>query len=175
MLLQAYGAQAVVVSIDPRRVYVRSPGDTQRPCVRTCQLGPEGEEFCWWQCTVKVGSPGLPSESWAIPVHRAGCHAWPLCMVGAWAMHQLGPERSSCDNVALLRPGSCSVCCLQACWPCHDSASLRVQGGREGRDLDATELAQAAQALGAGELLLNCIDRCAPPPCSQLDYMVDPH
>ena len=37
-----------------------------------------------------------------------------------------------------------------------------MQGGREGRDLDATELAQAAQALGAGELLLNCIDRCSP-------------
>ena len=34
-----------------------------------------------------------------------------------------------------------------------------MQGGREGRDLDATELARAAQALGAGELLLNCIDR----------------
>ena len=43
-----------MVSIDPRRVYVRSPEDTQRPCVRTRQLGPEGEEFCWWQCTVKV-------------------------------------------------------------------------------------------------------------------------
>ena len=34
-----------------------------------------------------------------------------------------------------------------------------MQGGREGRDLDATELATAAQDLGAGELLLNCIDR----------------
>ena len=34
-----------------------------------------------------------------------------------------------------------------------------LQGGREGRDLDATELARAAQDLGAGELLLNCIDR----------------
>ena len=38
-----------------------------------------------------------------------------------------------------------------------------MQGGREGRDLDATELAQASQALGAGELLLNCIDRCGLP------------
>lgn len=38
------------------------------------------------------------------------------------------------------------------------------QGGREGRDIDAVELAQAVQELGAGEILLNCIDadgRCA--------------
>lgn len=52
--VQAYGAQAVVVSIDPRRVYVADPSATQRPCVRTAQLGPQGEEYCWWQCTVKV-------------------------------------------------------------------------------------------------------------------------
>ena len=81
----AYGAQAVVVSVDPRRVYVADPGDTKRPTVRTAIPGPRGEEFCWWQCTVK--------------------------------------------------------------------------GGREGRDVDATELARAAEALGAGEILLNCIDR----------------
>ncbi|KAK9790518.1 hypothetical protein WJX73_005965 [Symbiochloris irregularis] len=81
----AYGAQAVVVSIDPRRVYVADPSATERPCVRTKLPGRNGEEYCWWQCTVK--------------------------------------------------------------------------GGREGRDLDATELARAAADLGAGELLLNCIDR----------------
>jgi imidazole glycerol-phosphate synthase len=34
-----------------------------------------------------------------------------------------------------------------------------VKGGREGRDLDAVELARAVEALGAGEILLNCIDR----------------
>lgn len=31
-------------------------------------------------------------------------------------------------------------------------------GGREGRDIGAVELAGAVQALGAGEILLNCID-----------------
>ena len=83
----AYGAQAVVVSVDPRRVWVESPSSTPRPTVRvsTDQRGPNGEEYCWWQCTVR--------------------------------------------------------------------------GGREGRDLDAVELAVAAEALGAGEILLNCIDR----------------
>jgi Histidine biosynthesis protein len=47
--------------------------------------GPNGEEYCWWQCTVK--------------------------------------------------------------------------GGREGRDIDAITLAQGVEALGAGEIMLNCIDR----------------
>ena len=81
----AYGAQAVVVSVDPRRVYVADPKDTQRPTIRTSVPGPNGENYCWWQCTVK--------------------------------------------------------------------------GGREGRDVDAVELAIAVEALGAGEILLNCIDR----------------
>ena len=34
-----------------------------------------------------------------------------------------------------------------------------MRGGREGRELDALSLAQACEALGAGEILLNCIDR----------------
>ncbi len=66
-------------------MYVADPASTPRPTVRTATPGPAGEQFCWWQCTVK--------------------------------------------------------------------------GGREGRDLDAVELAQAVEALGAGEILLNCIDR----------------
>ena len=32
-------------------------------------------------------------------------------------------------------------------------------GGREGRELDALQLAMACEELGAGEILLNCIDR----------------
>eukprot|EP00983_Pelagomonas_calceolata_P111914 1159831-Pelagomonas_calceolata.AAC.17 len=32
------------------------------------------------------------------------------------------------------------------------------KGGREGRDIGAVELAQAVEALGTGEILLNCID-----------------
>ena len=34
-----------------------------------------------------------------------------------------------------------------------------IKGGREGRDLDAVTLAQVCEDLGAGEILLNCIDR----------------
>jgi imidazole glycerol-phosphate synthase len=81
----AYGNQAVVVSVDPRRVYVASPSDTTHHTIKTEFPGPDGEEYCWYQCTVK--------------------------------------------------------------------------GGREARDLDVIQLVQAVEQLGAGEILLNCIDR----------------
>ncbi|MBK1705429.1 imidazole glycerol phosphate synthase subunit HisF [Halochromatium glycolicum] len=80
-----YGNQAVVISVDPRRVYVDSPDATERTTIETALPGPNGERFCWFQCTVK--------------------------------------------------------------------------GGREGRDVDAIELARVCEQLGAGEILLNSIDR----------------
>jgi imidazole glycerol-phosphate synthase len=80
-----YGAQAVVISVDPRRVYVSDPGQTPHRVIRTAVPGPAGEAYCWYQCTVK--------------------------------------------------------------------------GGREGRDLDVIQLVTACEQLGAGEILLNCIDR----------------
>jgi len=82
---EVYGAQAVVVSIDPRRVYVSSPEDVRHHVIKTDTKGPDGETYCWYQCTIK--------------------------------------------------------------------------GGREGRDLDAVTLAQVCEKLGAGEILLNCIDK----------------
>ena len=82
--LQAYGAQAVVVSVDPKRVYVKDPATVKHKTTKTKKAGPSGEQYVWWQCTVK--------------------------------------------------------------------------GGREGRDLGAIELCQAVEQLGAGEILLNCID-----------------
>ena len=81
----AYGNQAVVVSVDPKRVYVASPSMTKHHTIRTTIPGPLGEQFCWYQCTIK--------------------------------------------------------------------------GGREARDLDVRQLLTAVEALGAGEILLNCIDR----------------
>jgi glutamine amidotransferase/cyclase len=80
-----YGNQAVVVSIDPRRIYVKSSDDAQFPVIETANAGPKKERYCWYQCTIK--------------------------------------------------------------------------GGREGRNLDAVTLAQICENLGAGEILLNCIDR----------------
>jgi glutamine amidotransferase/cyclase len=64
---------------------VNKPEDTHHPVMETAIKGPNGENYCWYQCTIK--------------------------------------------------------------------------GGREGRDLDAVTLARVVQELGAGEILLNCIDR----------------
>ncbi len=82
---RVYGAQAVVISIDPRRIYVNSPDETAHPVIETNLTGPNGQRYCWYQCTIK--------------------------------------------------------------------------GGREGRDVDAITLAKVCEELGAGEILLNCIDR----------------
>lgn len=82
---RVYGSQAVVISIDPRRVYIDDPQSVPHKVIATRQPGPNGENHCWYQCTIK--------------------------------------------------------------------------GGREGRPLDAVTLAQVCQKLGAGEILLNCIDR----------------
>ena len=83
----AYGNQAVVVSIDPRRVYL--PTSTlstfPHPYIPTTRPGPNGESHVWYQVTIK--------------------------------------------------------------------------GGRESRPLSVQELATAVEALGAGEILLNSIDK----------------
>lgn len=82
---KAYGAQSVVVSVDPKRQYVSSPDDIKHHTFETKSTGSNGEKYVWYQCTVK--------------------------------------------------------------------------GGREYRDLGAYELVKACEALGAGEILLNCIDK----------------
>ena len=83
-----YGAQAVVISIDPKRVYLKTKeeGDKKHVVVELeeSDAGPNGEQFCWYQCTVK--------------------------------------------------------------------------GGREAKDICAVTLAKSTEALGAGEIMLNCID-----------------
>ena len=82
---KAYGNQAVVVSVDPKRVYISKPAETKHNTIQTKYPGPNGEEACWYACTIK--------------------------------------------------------------------------GGRETRDMDVVELVQAVEAMGAGEILLNCIDK----------------
>ncbi|KAK0853236.1 Histidine biosynthesis bifunctional protein hisB [Friedmanniomyces endolithicus] len=82
---EAYGAQAVVVSVDPRRVYVARPEATTHHTLKTSTPGPQGEMYYWYACTIK--------------------------------------------------------------------------GGRETRDLDVIQLVTAVEAMGAGEILLNCIDK----------------
>ncbi|KAJ3305418.1 hypothetical protein HDV03_001512 [Kappamyces sp. JEL0829] len=74
MISYVYGAQAVVISVDPKRVYVSSPADTTHTTTATARPGPNGEKY----------------------------------------------------------------------W--------------EARDLDVVQLTSACEALGAGEILLNCMD-----------------
>ncbi|KAK9146490.1 hypothetical protein Sjap_006393 [Stephania japonica] len=81
---RVYGNQAVVVSIDPRRVYLNNPEDVEFKVIQVTNRGPNGEKYAWYQCT--------------------------------------------------------------------------INGGREGRPIGAYELAKAVEELGAGEILLNCID-----------------
>lgn len=90
-IFYAYGRQAVVVSIDPRRRWVTSAEDAKGHSIVDHSLapdrgirGPNGETLCWYECT--------------------------------------------------------------------------VQGGRAGSDLDVVQVTTAVEALGAGEILLNCID-----------------
>lgn len=82
---EAYGAQAVVVSVDPKRVYVASPEATSHATIKTSIPGPNGEQYCWYACT--------------------------------------------------------------------------SQGGRQTREIDTIQLVQAVEAMGCGEVLLNCIDK----------------
>jgi len=84
-IARVYGRQAVVISVDPRRVYVSNASSVPHRVIETNIPGPNGERYCWYRCTVK--------------------------------------------------------------------------GGREERDVDAITLAEVCEDLGAGEILLNCIDR----------------
>jgi glutamine amidotransferase/cyclase len=49
-----YGNQAVVISVDPRRVYVASPEDEKHHIIETATPGPHGERYCWYQCTIRA-------------------------------------------------------------------------------------------------------------------------
>lgn len=87
---KAYGSQAVVVSVDPRRVFVEGPGDGSvkgkgYTVIKTTKPDASGREYVYYACTIK--------------------------------------------------------------------------GGRETRDLDVVQLVVAVEAMGAGEILLNAIDR----------------
>jgi glutamine amidotransferase/cyclase len=60
VISHVYGAQAVVISIDPKRVYLASKADLGDKGHVVVELddgssGPNGEKYCWYQCTVKGG------------------------------------------------------------------------------------------------------------------------
>ncbi|RPA81864.1 imidazole glycerol phosphate synthase HisHF [Ascobolus immersus RN42] len=57
-IAKAYGNQAVVVSIDPRKQYVKASVATEHTTFPASPYGPEGEECYWYQCTTKGGREG---------------------------------------------------------------------------------------------------------------------
>lgn len=57
-IARVYGSQAVVISIDPRRVYVPGPERLPQKVMETAMPGPNGERFCWYQCTTQGGRQG---------------------------------------------------------------------------------------------------------------------
>jgi len=81
----AYGNQAVVVSVDLKRVYMEGPSSTPHHTIKMKYPNNEGFGYCWYQCYIK--------------------------------------------------------------------------GGLEARDLDVYQLMTAVEAMGCGEILLNCIDK----------------
>lgn len=44
-IAEVYGSQAVVTSIDPRRVYASAPGDVAHGTIRTEVSGPNGDRY----------------------------------------------------------------------------------------------------------------------------------
>ena len=70
-----YGSQAVVISIDPRRKYETDPKNTKNKCIETKRkLGPNGEKYCWFQCTIKGGREGrdIGAYELAIAMEKLG-------------------------------------------------------------------------------------------------------
>ena len=62
---RTYGRQAVVVSIDPRRVWVKTEAEAEGHAL--CDhsslpdrglRGPDGQTLCWYECTVQGGRAG---------------------------------------------------------------------------------------------------------------------
>jgi len=52
---EAYGSQACVVSVDPKREYVSDPKETRHPTIKTKELGPNSKKYFWSQCSIKGG------------------------------------------------------------------------------------------------------------------------
>lgn len=52
---KAYGAQAVVISVDPKRVYVDGPQDTKNKTFQSKFPNEKGQTWCWYACTIKGG------------------------------------------------------------------------------------------------------------------------
>jgi len=94
-----YGSQAVVVSVDPRRVFVASPEATTHHTVRL----PDGR-LCWYQCTVKGGREGRDIDAWQM------CRACESLGAGEILLNSIDADgRGEGFDLALIRDISRSV------------------------------------------------------------------
>ena len=48
VISQAYGCQAVVVSVHPKKVYVDDPKDTSHHTIKTKFPSEKGQQYCWY-------------------------------------------------------------------------------------------------------------------------------
>ncbi|XP_065178576.1 uncharacterized protein LOC135809212 [Sycon ciliatum] len=65
-IAEVYGSQAVVISVDPKRAYAQSPADVpgKQHCIETKYPGPDGEMYCWYQCTTAGGRVTTDVGAW---------------------------------------------------------------------------------------------------------------
>jgi glutamine amidotransferase/cyclase len=57
----------VVISVDPQRVWVTAPEDAPKHhVVSSSETGPDGERFCWYQCTVQGGRKAMDLDAVAL-------------------------------------------------------------------------------------------------------------
>lgn len=72
---RVYGRQAVVVSVDPVRRYLKDPEHERHRFIETSILGPDGERFCTFLCTVKGGREIVDLDAFTLSeiVERLGC------------------------------------------------------------------------------------------------------
>ena len=80
-IAHVYGRQAVVVSVDPRRVWVTEGAEADAACAVGHVLlspprgarGPRGETRCWYQATVKGGREGRPICAVRLAIASEAC------------------------------------------------------------------------------------------------------
>lgn len=75
LISKAYGNQAVVVSVDPKRVYVDAPTATTHHTIRTAFPDTRGQAYCWYQCYIKGGREArdLDVHQFVTAVEALGC------------------------------------------------------------------------------------------------------
>lgn len=118
-----YGAQAVVVSIDPKRVYISNP-----------MFETSSDNSNSTSTTTDIERIQIISESEDEHPMLALFRGMGRTVVHLSSEH-LGPNGE------------------EWCW-----WPVTVKGGREVRVLDAVMLAKICEVLGAGEIMLNCIN-----------------